>query len=154
MQIRDAKSPADISVVQGLWREYWESFSLAPEFQGFDEELRGLPGVYGSHGGALLLAFSGDDPVGTIALRRLNATSGEVKRLYIRPQFRGQGLARSLLETVIERASALGYKALYADTLPVMTGALNLYKRLGFESAEAYSDTPTPGAIFMKLKLL
>jgi ribosomal protein S18 acetylase RimI-like enzyme len=80
--------------------------------------------------------------------------SGEVKRLYLRPQFRGQGLGRRLLEAVVERAMAVPYDCLYADTLPIMMEALSLYERAGFERVEAYSTTPTPGAIFLRLKLL
>jgi putative acetyltransferase len=83
----------------------------------------------------------------------LNDRAGEVKRLYLRPAFRGQGLGRYLLENVTERARAIGYAALYADTLPGMTEALSLYERLGFERVEAYASEPTPGAIFLKLAL-
>jgi putative acetyltransferase len=100
-----------------------------------------------------LIAWIGDILAGTIALRRLNDQSGEVKRLYLRPAFRGRGLGRYLLEHVIERARRIGYEALYADTLPSMTDALSLYTRMGFERVEAYASDPTPGAIFMKLQL-
>jgi putative acetyltransferase len=152
--IRVAKSPGDIAMVGELWREYWESFGLSMDFQGFGQELEGLPGAYGAEGGVLLLATGQDEPAGTIALRRLDANSGEVKRLYLRPQFRGKGLGRRLLEEVIGRARMLGYERLYADTLPSMTDALILYPRAGFERVEAYSSAPTPGAIFMKLELV
>ena len=124
------------------------------DFQGFGEERNGLPGVYGAAGGALLLALNKDEPAGTIALRRLDQISGEVKRLFLRPQYRGQGLAKRLLEDVIERAIAIQYECLYADTLPSMLEDLSLYRRLGFEPAEAYSKTPTPGAIYLKLQLV
>jgi putative acetyltransferase len=154
MDIRKAESQADVAAVRQLWREYWESFGLPMDFQGFGPELEGLPGAYGAQGGTLLLATYKDDPAGTIALRRLNRTSGEVKRLYLRPQFRGRGLGRRLLESVIERARALRYESLYADTLPVMTEALSFYERAGFERVAAYSDAPTPGAIYMKLELV
>ena len=87
-------------------------------------------------------------------MRRLDRKSGEVKRLYLRPKFRGRGLGRRLLEAVIERANAVPYECLYADTLPSMMEALSLYQRIGFERVEAYSKTPTPGAIYLKLKRL
>ncbi|MGP0075461.1 MAG: GNAT family N-acetyltransferase [Bryobacteraceae bacterium] len=154
MNIQVAESADDVAVVRQLWREYWESFGLSMGFQGFGQELEGLPGAYGAGGGVLLLAIHKEEPAGTIALRRLDGTSGEVKRLYLRPQFRGHGLGRRLLQAVIERARAHGYESLYADTLPVMTDALSLYERLGFERVEAYSNTPTPGAIYMKLELV
>jgi len=153
VNIRPAEAPGDIAAVQQLWREYWESFGLPMDFQGFGDELRGLPGVYGAEGGVLLLARSENEPTGTIALRRLGRTSGEVKRLYLRPKFRGQGLGRRLLEAVVERATAIPYDCLYADTLPSMSEALSLYQRAGFEQVEAYSDAPTPGAIYLKLRL-
>jgi putative acetyltransferase len=137
-----------------LWREYWDSFSLPMDFQGFGAELEGLPGSYAEDGGALLLARHESEPAGTIAMRRLDRSSGELKRLYLRPGFRGHGLGRRLLEAVIERAtSTVQYDYLYADTLPTMTEALVLYQRIGFERVEAYSPTPTPDAIYLRLKL-
>ena len=154
VDVRRAESLSDVEAVRQLWREYWESFGLPMDFQGFGQEVQGLPGAYGAEGGVLLLATYEDEPAGTIALRRLERTSGEVKRLYLRPQFRGLGLGRRLLEVVIERARALGYESLYADTLPVMTEALSLYERVGFDRVGAYSPAPTPGAIYMKLELV
>jgi GNAT superfamily N-acetyltransferase len=152
--VRSVESIGDLAAVRELWREYWGSFGLSDDFQDFGEELSGLPGVYAADGGALLIAWSGSTAAGTIALRRLNDRAGEVKRLYLRPQFRGRGLGRLLVESVIERARTIGYGMLYADTLPVMTDALVLYKKMGFDIAEAYSSDPTPGAIFLKLRLL
>jgi ribosomal protein S18 acetylase RimI-like enzyme len=152
--IRATESGSDIATVKQLWREYWESIGLPMDFQGFGEELEGLPGVYGAEGGSLLLATCQMEPAGTIALRRLDRTSGEVKRLYLRSKFRGRGLGHQLLRAAIERATALQYKCLYADTLPSMMEALNLYRGVGFEQIEAYSNTPTPGAIYLKLKLV
>jgi putative acetyltransferase len=151
--VRTAESSGDLDAVRELWREYWKSIDLPDEFQGFGEELKGLPGAYGADGGALLIAWSENTPAGTIALRRLNDRAGEVKRLYLRPAFRGRGLGRHLLEIVIDRARAIGYQAIYADTLPGMTEALSLYARMGFETVDAYATDPTPGAIFLKLRL-
>jgi GNAT superfamily N-acetyltransferase len=149
-----AGSAGDVAIVRKLWAEYWESLGLPLDFQGFADELKGLPGVYAAGGGALLLAAYNDEPAGTIALRRLNCSSGEVKRLYLRPKFRGHGLGRRLLEAIIDTATAIPYECLYADTLPGMTEALSLYRRAGFEQVEAYSDTPTSGAIYLKLNLV
>ena len=146
-------SAEDVAIVRALWREYWASFGLPLDFQGFAEELAGLPGVYGADGGALLLATDNHELAGTIGLRRLDERSGEVKRLYLRPRFRGQGLGRRLLEAVVERAKAASYDCFYADTLPIMTEALSLYERAGFGRVAAYSNAPTPGAIYLKLKL-
>ena len=154
LDVRIAASESEVAVVQQLWREYWESFGLPLDFQGFGNELKGLPGVYATVGGALLLALYKDEPAGTIALRRLDPKSGEVKRLYLRPGFRGLGLGRRLVEDVVERARAFGYDCLYADTLPVMTEALTLYERMGFDRTEAYAQVPTPGAIYLILQLV
>jgi putative acetyltransferase len=154
LTIGQAESESHIAAVRGLWREYWESFGLPMDFQGFGEELQGLPGVYGESGGALLLALHQDEAAGTIALRRLDATAGELKRLYLRPKYRGRGLGRCLLEAAMKRGGAMGYEILYADTLPSMTDALSLYQRAGFERTEAYSNSPTPGAIYMKRELV
>ncbi len=151
--ISDVGNERDIQAVRDLWREYWESFGLPLNFQGFGEELQGLPGVYGAAGGALLLALDNDEPAGTIALRHLDPTSGEVKRLYLRPKYRGQGLGRRLLGAVMQRAVTIGYERLYADTLPQMLEALILYQRAGFERIEAYAGNPTPGAIYLKREL-
>lgn len=154
MDIREAVSSAQIDLVRHLWREYWQSFGLPTDFQGFGRELEALPGDYCADGGTLLLAMSGEQPAGTVALRRLDASSGEIKRLYVRPQFRGRGLARRLVNAVIDRSRSLGYTTLYGDTLPVMADALTLYERMGFERVEPYSGTPTPGAIYLKLDLV
>jgi putative acetyltransferase len=154
VDIRVAETLRDLADVRQLWREYWESLGLPMDFQGFGAELEGLPGAYGAAGGVLLLASKEAEPAGTIAMRRLDERSGEVKRLYLRPQFRGLGLGRDLLAAVIAQATAIQYECLYADTLPSMMEALSLYQSVGFERVEAYSNTPTPGAIYLKLNLV
>ena len=151
LTVRRVEAPEDLAAVRDLWREYWQSFGLPEDFQHFGEELAGLPGVYAADGGALLLALSGPEPAGTIALRRLNEGAGEIKRLYLRPAFRGRGLGRQLVEKVVETAREIGYQELYADTLPAMTDALALYSRLGFQRVAAYSDEPTPCGVFFRL---
>jgi putative acetyltransferase len=151
--VRLAQGPSDIAAVQDLWREYWKSIGLPDNFQGFGEELASLPGVYGADGGVLLLAWKETTAAGTIALRRLDDHSGEIKRLYLRPAFRGRGLGRYLVDQAIDQERGMGYHTLYADTLPSMTDALNLYARLGFEQVPAYATDPTPGAVYLRLNL-
>jgi putative acetyltransferase len=148
--IRLAENEADFRLVRGLWQEYWTSLGLPDDFQGFRHELEGLPGVYGRADGALFLAWREGEAIGTIALRRFNDVSGEVKRLYVRSGFRGLRLGQRLMEAVMDRAVVMKYQVLYADTLPSMREALSLYDKLGFERVEAYSDTPTAGAIFLR----
>ena len=122
-----------LMAVRGLFEEYWSSFGFAPCFQNFGEELAGLPGAYRPPTGRLALALVDEAPAGCIALRRVDATRAEPKRLYVRPAFRGLGLGRTLLQWVIDEARAAGYTELVGDTMPVMREALALYDRIGFE---------------------
>jgi GNAT superfamily N-acetyltransferase len=152
--VRIAESAMDLAGVRQLWREYWESFGLPADFQGFSDEVQGLPGVYGAAGGALLIARHGESACATIALRRFSDRAGEMKRLFVRPEFRGHRLAGRLLDEVIERSRAFGYQALYCDTLPMMTEALAMYERRGFERIQAYYDGAPARVIFLKLQLV
>ena len=151
--IRRAVTPADVRAVQELWQRYWDSLGLASNFQNFDMELRTLPGVYGSPGGLLLVAWQGESAAGTIALRRLTDEGAEAKRLFVLPEFRGLGLARTLLTQLIEAGRSLGYRQIFADSLPSMHEAHALYARLGFRETKPYSDSPTPGAVYLVLPL-
>jgi GNAT superfamily N-acetyltransferase len=146
-------SAAQINAVKGLWTEYWQSFGLPLDFQGFAEELRTLPGKYASPSGCLLLAQIESQPAATGAFRRLNQDACEVKRLYVRPAYRRMGIAGSVLEKLIEKARLAGYHDLYADTLQSMTSALDLYRRMGFVEVGPYSEDPTPDAVYLHLGL-
>ena len=143
----------DLSIVRELWLEYWKSIGLAPDFQGFADEINALPGEYAPPGGRLLLARLGGTPAGTGAFRRLNERACEAKRLYIRPQFRGRGIGKALLFEVIEQARIAGYQEMFGDTLESMSLALNMYREIGFCEVGPYSSNPTPGAIFLRLVL-
>ncbi|MGH9721804.1 MAG: GNAT family N-acetyltransferase [Bryobacteraceae bacterium] len=138
-QILDADTPSTIDQVRALFQEYWASFGFTPCFQGFQSELDALPGAYAAPLGRLLLATIDGEAAGCIALRPVDETRCEAKRLYVRPKFRGSGLGRALLERIIEEARAAGYKELIGDTLPVMDRALVLYDRIGFERVAARS---------------
>jgi GNAT superfamily N-acetyltransferase len=153
LKIVQAASPAEIVAVEELWLEYWQSFGLPLDFQGFAEELRMLPGKYAPPAGCLLLAQIEGQPAATGAFRRLTRDACEAKRLYVRPTYRRQGLAASLLRKLIEEARVSGYRDLYADTLTSMTSALDLYRRMGFVEVGPYSNTPTPGAVYLHLGL-
>jgi GNAT superfamily N-acetyltransferase len=154
MEIRVAKDPRDIAAVQSLWKEYWAFLGLEPEFQNFTAELQSLPGVYVEPDGLLLIAWAGEKPAGTIALRRLSSTACEAKRLYVPPGFRGCGLGRALLDRLIVGARSIGYRTIYGDSLRSMSEAQALYRSCGFQQVEAYSATPTPGAIYLALALV
>jgi GNAT superfamily N-acetyltransferase len=153
-EIRFARNPRDVEAVQKLWSAYWTSLGLAPEFQGFADELRTLPGCYGEPGGLLTIAWDGEKPAGTIALRRLSEQSCEAKRLFVHPEFRGQGLGRALLNRVIADARSMGYRTMYGDSLPSMIEAQTLYRTYGFRQVGPYSAAPTPGAIYLELLLI
>ena len=147
MQIVHAESPEQLQQIRRLFEEYWKAFGFTPCFQNFDQELAGLPGAYAEPEGRLALALVDERPAGCIALRRFDAERGEAKRLYVRPEFRGRGIGRALVEWLIGEARQAGYRELVGDTLPVMSAALELYDRFGFErTAEA-------GTIYLRLPI-
>jgi ribosomal protein S18 acetylase RimI-like enzyme len=154
LQVRPAVSAADLAAVRALFREYAASLETDLSFQGFDAELRGLPGAYHPPGGALLVADVAGEIRGCIALRPLEPPAvGEIKRLYVRPSGRGQGLGLALAQAVLESARAAGYRRVRLDTLPSMSAAQAMYQRLGFHEIEPYRHNPVPGARFMELEL-
>jgi len=148
-----AQGAADIAAARDLFREYADSLGVSLDFQGFDEELATLPGAYAPPAGRLLLARSGTDIAGCVGLRPLDADRGEMKRLYLRPHFRGTGLGRRLAEAVIAEARAAGYRSVVLDSLASMSEARALYDRLGFRAIPAYYDNPLPGVLYAALDL-
>ena len=124
-----------------------------PCFQGFDQELAGLPGDYAPPRGRLYLALAGSKPAGCIALRPLFHRDAEMKRLYVRAAHRGSGLGRTLALRVIDDARALGYEVLKLDTLPAMRAAQRLYEDLGFRDTAPYNENPVGGVRFLALDL-
>jgi putative acetyltransferase len=157
VEIVQSGSAADIAAVQELWAEYWQSLGLPQDFQNFAEELGTLPGKYAPPAGGLLLLRVDRHPAGTAAFRPvrrpLHHADCEAKRLYVRPAYRRRGVAASLLRTLIEEARRSGYRNLYADTLASMASALDLYRGMGFEEVGPYSEDPTPGAIYLRMRL-
>ncbi|MCU1234534.1 MAG: GCN5-related N-acetyltransferase [Candidatus Solibacter sp.] len=153
MQILAVAEPAQIEQVRLLFQEYWDSFDFTPCFQNFSQEVAALPGDYAPPGGALALALVQGRPAGCAALRRIDDARGEVKRLYVRSEFRGLGLGKALLDWVIAQARALGYREVVGDTMPVMERALEMYLRYGFQRTGPYAANPTPGAIYIRFRL-
>ena len=153
LRIELATTPNEIEQVRGLFRDYaaWLGYDLC--FQGFEQELAGLPGRYAPPDGRLYLATDDGQPVGCIALRGLDGGICEMKRLYVRPSHRTRGLGRTLAERLIREAAAIGYERMRLDTLPVMGTARNLYAALGFREIPPYYSNPIQGAIYMELAL-
>ena len=147
-------SPAQIASVRELFVEYGKSLGFSLCFQNFEQELAELPGDYAPPHGRLLLATCADAPAGCVALHKLGPEICEMKRLYVRPQSRGQGLGRSLAERVIAEARQIGYRHMRLDTVePIMRDAVALYRLLGFKQIAAYRPNPIEGAMYLELAL-
>ena len=153
MQTIQPSNAAEWDHVRELFREYWVSFGFSPCFQGFEAEVAGLPGAYAPPDGALVLALIDGQAAGCAALRRFDAQRCEAKRLYVRPEFRGQGVGHALLNWVMAEARTMGYREIVGDTISQMAVALAMYDRAGFERTGPYAEAPTPGAIYLRLKL-
>lgn len=142
-----------IEQTRKIFREYQESIETDLCFQKFEEELASLPGKYSLPQGRLYLTFIDDEIVGCVALRPMEDKNCEMKRLYVRPEYRGIGLGRILAEKIINDAKEIGYKKMFLDTLDTMTFAVKLYNKLGFQDSHEYCFNPIEGAIFMELIL-
>lgn len=154
MDIATASNPAQIESVKGLFAEYAESLGFSLCFQGFDQELAALPGDYVPPRGRLLLAFVEAAPAGCVALHQLEPAICEMKRLYVRPQFRGLRIGHSLVDLVLAEARAIGYSKMRLDTVePIMRDAVRMYRALGFREIPSYRANPIPGALYMEREL-
>ena len=149
-----AESPQQIVQARELFLEYAQSLGFSLCFQNFDSELASLPGDYAPPEGRLLLAGCENQIAGCVALHNLKSGICEMKRLYLRPQFRGKGLGRVLAERIIAEARQIGYRRMRLDTVePVMKDAVAMYRRLGFKEIASYCANPMAGALYMELDL-
>lgn len=149
-----AESPSQISEARKVFIEYSERLGISLCFQNFEQELAELPGRYALPDGRLLLAVSGDRIAGCVGLRKIGDGVCEMKRLYVKPEFRGQGLGKALAVYLIEEARSAGYAAMRLDTLPAqMDEAIKLYRFLGFREIGPYYHNPVEGALFLELIL-
>jgi GNAT superfamily N-acetyltransferase len=152
--ILQAESPVQLQQVRELFLEYAGSLGFNLCFQGFEQELAGLPGDYALPYGRLLLAEEDGLTAGCVALHRLDDEVCEMKRLYLRPQFRGKGLGKTLCERIFSEARQIGYRRLRLDTVEtVMKDAVAMYRRLGFREISAYRENPISGALYFELDL-
>ena len=154
MHIFQAHSDGDIQKARELFEEYASGLGISLCFQNFDQELKNLPGDYAPPTGRLLLATEDDQLAGCIALRKLDGDACEMKRLFLRPAYRGNGRGRILVESIIAEARKLGYTHMRLDTLPGrMDKAIALYQSIGFVEIDPYCENPVEGAKFMELDL-
>jgi len=154
LSVVQAESPAQIAHARELFFEYAQSLGFSLCFQNFDRELAGLPGDYAPPEGRLLLAEYEGQLAGCVALHRFEDGICEMKRLYLRPQFRGKGVGRFLADTIISEARQIGYQRIRLDTVePVMKDAVAMYRRIGFHEISPYCSNPIAGALYMELQL-
>jgi putative acetyltransferase len=154
LSIFQAESPAQITQARELFLEYAQSLGFSLCFQNFDKELAELPSDYAPPEGRLLLAECEGQLAACVALHKLEPRICEMKRLYLRPQFRGKGLGRALAERIIAEAHQIGYQRMRLDTVePVMKDAVAMYRKLGFTEIAPYRPNPIAGAMYMELGL-
>jgi len=142
-----------LEAVRDLFREYARSLAFDLAFQDFGSELAGLPGDYAPPTGRLLVAQHGGQLAGCVALRRLDAFTCEMKRLFVRPMFRGKGLGRELAVSILRDAKEIGYRRMRLDTVGSMKEAIGLYRDLGFRVTAPYRHNPIADALFFELDL-
>jgi carbonic anhydrase len=149
-----AESESHIDAARMLFREYEAALGLDLCFQGFEDELRGLPGKYAPPDGRLFLAYSDNDLAGCIALRKLGGGVCEMKRLFVRETFRGRHIGNELIGKLINEARDAGYSKMRLDTYPAkMEKAVDLYRSYGFHKIPPYYENPHDGVLFMELDL-
>ena len=154
MKLIQAQSAEEIDRARKLFEEYAAGLGIDLCFQSFEKELAELPGKYVPPGGRLLIAVDEHQAAGCVALRKIADGVCEMKRLYVRPGFRGTGLGHTLAEAIILAAREIGYQRMRLDTLPgKMDRAIAMYRSLGFKEIGPYYDNPVKGALFMELEL-
>jgi len=154
IELIQAASFEQVELARELFLEYADSLGFSLSFQHFDEELKNLPGAYAPPSGRLLLAHHQGQAAGCVALRPLDRQICEMKRLYVRPAYRGKGVGRILVDRVITEARGIGYERMRLDTIESsMQDAIALYRRRGFREIAPYRSSPIAGALYLELLL-
>lgn len=149
----EARSADQYRQVKALFLEYAESLEFSLGFQDFEEEMADMPGEYARPDGCILLALQSSKAIGCVALKKLEPDICEMKRLYVRPEFRGKRIGWKLSEMIIEEARKIGYKKMRLDTLSSMTEAISIYRSLGFYDIQPYRYNPFDDAVFLEMDL-
>jgi len=153
MKIKQAQTPGEIAAVRLLFREYEAFLGVDLCFQNFEDELASLPGKYAPPDGGLLIALSKDNTLGCVAMRRMDAETCEMKRLFVKPEARGTGLGKQLAQEIIALARERDYSVMRLDTLDRLAEAMCLYEAIGFRQTDPYYDNPLPGVVYWELEL-
>jgi putative acetyltransferase len=153
VSVTSVERTEDLPTIRRLFEEYAAELGYDLCFQGFANELETLPGSYARPEGRLLLASVKDEAAGCVGLRRLDPEVCEMKRLYVRPAYRGVGAGRMLAQAIVAEGRAAGYRRMRLDTLSTMLGALAVYRKLGFRDIAPYRDNPISGAVYLELEL-
>ena len=154
IQIATANFPRQLETVRGIFREYAGSLDVDLCFQNFESELAGLPGKFAAPRGRVLLAYNREELIGCVAMRPLDDTTCEMKRVYVRPSGRGLRAGRQLATRICDIAREAGYHRIRLDSLPTMQAALDLYASLGFAPIPAYVFNPIAGAVYLERNLI
>ena len=154
LHLEQAETSQQIELARTLFQEYGASLGFSLCFQNFDQELAGLPGDYAPPRGRLLIAYLDSEPAGCVALHEFTPGISEMKRLYVRPAFRGKRIGLALANAIIAAAREIGYERMRLDTVPsAMADAVKMYGRLGFKEIAPYRVNPQPGTLYMELEL-
>jgi putative acetyltransferase len=154
VHLKVPRDRASVAVVGRMFREYADSLGFPLDFQGFQREIATLPGEYAAPKGTLLVASVGSRPAGCVGLRPIDPEIAEMKRLFVRNEFRGRGVGRLLVDRLLREARRIGYRRVRLDTVPSMTEAIHLYRACGFREIAPYRFNPIPGALYFELDLV
>jgi ribosomal protein S18 acetylase RimI-like enzyme len=153
ISIKPARTPAEFDAARALISDYNQELGVDLEFQGISEELAGLDRVYAPPHGRLVIAWGGNEAVGCVGLKPIDGATCEMKRMYVKPGYRGQGVGLGLAKRIMVEGKKLHYTTMRLDTLVSLQAAVGLYRRLGFREIEPYYDNPLPDVLYLECQL-